>query len=127
MPIDQTHAANERHDKYVLNMAGIADRRNEEASRLLSQAASILRDRSGIEPTSTDPVAPNIVEDTNAAVVRPAVIRLIFAEKNFPPKKVFLLELGPCSSDRSLASFFVVLLRRLLRVNICIVLGIPIA
>ena len=72
MPIDQTHAANERHDKYVLNMAGSADRRYAEALRLLSQAASILRDRSGIEPTSTNPVAPNIVEDTNVAVVRPS-------------------------------------------------------
>ena len=55
------------------------------------------------------------------------VIRLIFAEKNIPPKKLFLLELGPCSSDRLLASFFAVLLCRILRVDICIVLGIPIA
>ena len=72
MPIELTQAANERHNKCILNMAGSADRRYEEALRLLSQAASILKDRSGIEPTSTNPVASNIVEDTNVAVVRPS-------------------------------------------------------
>ena len=69
-------------------MAGSADRRYEEALRLLSQAASILKDRSGIEPTSTNPVAPNIVEDTNVAVP------VYFSPKPANFHESFLLRVG---------------------------------